>query len=122
MVATVLCFGNLQLDVLCRTVTALPPPGELHMIDTIDFALSGNGGNVAVALGRLGLEVELASYSGADIIAEQFRIILAAMGVSTDKLLRHPTASTGTSWNAPTRSKTWIPRQPAGWQEMPSGN
>ena len=22
----VLCFGNLQLDVLCRTVTALPPP------------------------------------------------------------------------------------------------
>ena len=97
MVATVLCFGNLQLDVLCRTVTALPPPGELQMIDTIDFALSGNGGNVAAALGRLGLEVELAGYSGADIIGEQFRITLAAMGVGTDKLLRHPMASTGTS-------------------------
>ncbi len=87
MAATVLCFGNLQLDVLCRTVTALPPPGELQMIDTIDFALSGNGGNVAAALGRLGLEVELAGYSGADIIGEQFRITLAAMGVGTDKLL-----------------------------------
>ena len=97
MVATVLCFGNLQLDVLCRTVTALSPPGELHMIDSIDFALSGNGGNVAAALGRLGIAVELAGYSGADIIGEQFRVTLAAMGVGTDKLLRHPTANTGTS-------------------------
>jgi sugar/nucleoside kinase (ribokinase family) len=97
MIATVLCFGNLQLDVLCRTVTALPPPGELHMIDAIDFALSGNGGNVAAALGRLGLEVELAGYSGAEIIGEQLRVTLAAMGVGTDKLLRHPTASTGIS-------------------------
>src|SRR5712691_6003554 len=97
MIATVLCFGNLQLDVLCRTVTALPPPGELHMIDAIDFALSGNGGNVAAAVGRLGLEVELAGYSGAEIIGEQLRVTLAAMGVGTDKLLRHPTASTGIS-------------------------
>ena len=97
MVATVLCFGNLQLDVLCRTVTALPPPGELHMIDSIDFALSGNGGNVAAALGRLGIAVELSGYSGADIIGEQFRVTLTAMGVGTDKLLRHPTVNTGTS-------------------------
>ena len=97
MIATVLCFGNLQLDVLCRTVTALPPPGELHMIDAIDFALSGNGGNVAAALGRLGLEVELAGCSGAEIIGEQLRVTLAAMGVGTVKLLRHPTASTGIS-------------------------
>src|SRR5712691_9650202 len=74
MDATVLCFGNLQLDVLCRTVLTLPPPGELHMINAIDFALSGNGGNVAAALGRLGLEVELAGYSGAEIIGEQLRV------------------------------------------------
>jgi ribokinase len=97
MIATVLCFGNLQLDVLCRTVMVLPPPGELHMIDAIDFALSGNGGNVAAAPGRLGLEVELAGYSGAEIIGEQLRVTLAAMGVGTYKLLRHPTASTGIS-------------------------
>lgn len=95
--APVLCFGNLQLDVLCRTVTRLPPPGELHMIEAIDFALSGNGGNVAAALGRLGIVVELAGYSGADSVGEQFRATLAGLGVGTGKLLRHPTATTGTS-------------------------
>ena len=97
MDATVLCFGNLQLDVLCRTVLTLPPPGELHMIDAIDFALSGNGGNVAAALSRLGVAVELAGYTGADMIGEHFRATLADLGVVTAKLLRHPTASTGTS-------------------------
>jgi sugar/nucleoside kinase (ribokinase family) len=93
----VLCFGNLQFDVLCRSVTALPLAGELRMIEAIDFALSGNAGNVAAALGRLGIDVEIAGYSGADIIGEQFRATLAALGVGTDKLLRHPTVSTGTS-------------------------
>jgi sugar/nucleoside kinase (ribokinase family) len=67
------------------------------VIDSIDFALSGNSGNVAAALGRLGINVELAGYSGADIVGEQFRTMLSAMGVGTDKLLRHPTVSTGTS-------------------------
>ena len=95
--ADVLCFGNLQFDVLCRTVTALPPHGGLQMIDAIDFALSGNGGNVAASLARLGVSVELAGYSGADSVGEQFRATLQNMGVGTDTLLRHPTASTGTS-------------------------
>ena len=95
--ADVLCFGNLQFDVLCRTVTALPPPGGLRMIDAIDFALSGNGGNVAACLGRLGISVELAGYSGADVVGEQFRTTLDKVGVGINTLLRHPTASTGTS-------------------------
>jgi len=93
----VLCFGNLQLDVLCSTITTLPPPGELHNIDAISFSLSGNGGNVAAVLGRLGLTVELAGYSGADIIGEQFRATLSELRVDITNLLRHPTASTGTS-------------------------
>lgn len=92
-----LCFGNLQLDLLCRTVTTLPAPGELRRIEAIDAALSGNAGNVALALRRLGLAVDLAGYSGTDAIGEQFRATLAEAGVGTDKLLRHPTAGTGTS-------------------------
>lgn len=93
----VLCFGNLQLDVLCRTVTELPPPGGLQRIDTVDFALSGNGGSLAMALARLGVSVDLAGYSGADVIGDQFRTMLTTEGVGIDKLSRHPTAGTGTS-------------------------
>lgn len=94
---SILCFGNLQFDVLCRTVTALPPPGRLQDIDAIDISLSGNGGNIAAVLGRLGVPVELAGYSGADLIGEQFRVMLAELGVGTDKLLRHSSTGTGTS-------------------------
>src|SRR5687768_16913858 len=78
--ADVLCFGNLQLDILCRTITELPPPGGLRMIDAVDFSLSGNGGSLAMALARLGVSVELAGYSGADVIGDQFRIMLSTEG------------------------------------------
>ncbi len=97
MSGALLCFGNLQCDVLCRAVTALPAPGRLQEIEHIDFSLSGNGGNVAAVLGRLGISVELAGYSGADLIGEQFRTQLVHLGVSIDKLQRHATAGTGTS-------------------------
>lgn len=95
--ADVLCFGNLQFDVLCRPVASLPAPGELQHIDHIDFALSGNGGNVAMALARLGIAVDLAGYSGADAVGASFRRTLAAQGVGLGALLKHPTTSTGTS-------------------------
>ncbi len=95
--SSILCFGNLQFDVLCRTVTALPPPGRLQGIDGIDFSLSGNGGNVAAVLGCLGIPVELAGYSGADLIGEQLRMTLTQLGVGVDKLLHHPNTGTGTS-------------------------
>ena len=95
--ADVLGFGNLQLDILCRTVTDLPPPGGIRMIDAVDFVLSGNGGNVTMALARLGVQVDLAGYSGADVVGDQFRALLMAEGVGIDKLRRHPSAGTGTS-------------------------
>lgn len=39
-----LCFGNLQFDILCRAVAALPGPGALRPIEAIAFAFSGNAG------------------------------------------------------------------------------
>jgi sugar/nucleoside kinase (ribokinase family) len=95
--ADVLCFGNLQLDVLCRPVIGLPPPGVLTPIDHIDLTLSGNGGNVAATLARLGVDVALAGYRGADVIGDGFAITLSRLGVDTSMLARHPSASTGTS-------------------------
>jgi len=95
--ADVLCFGNLQLDILCRPVTNLPPPGGIRMIDAVDFVLSGNAGSLAMALARLGVSVDLAGYRGADIIGDQFQALLAAEGVGVDKLIRQPEARTGTS-------------------------
>ncbi len=96
----ILVFGNLQLDVLCRPVSSLPVPGELRKIEQVDFALSGNGGNLAIALARLGMPVSLVGYSGADMVGEQFRAILAAEGVNIDRLAQHRSLGTGTSFVA----------------------
>jgi len=93
----VLCFGNLQFDVLCHPVLALPAPGELSRLEGIDLMLSGNGGNVAAVLGRLGVGVDLAGYRGADPIGEAFADTLTTLGVGTGWLPRHPSAGTGTS-------------------------
>ncbi|HVA89605.1 MAG TPA: carbohydrate kinase family protein [Chloroflexota bacterium] len=95
--ADVLCFGNLQFDVLCRTVTHLPAVGSLARVEHIDLSLSGNGGNVAAALSRLGISVDLAGYRGADLIGDAFAATLGDLAVGTTTLLRHPSVGSGTS-------------------------
>lgn len=95
--AALLCFGNLQFDILCREVVSLPAPGEIRPIASIDFALSGNAGSMSAVLARLGIAVDIAGYCGADMIGEHMRRMLEEVGVGTEKLLRHPTAGTGTS-------------------------
>ncbi len=97
MTAEVLCFGNMQCDVLCRVVNAMPPPGETRRIEAIELALGGNGATVAAVLGRLGVPVDLAGYGGADLIGERFRAMLAEAGVGVELYPLHPTAPSGLS-------------------------
>jgi len=85
-VGDVLCFGNLQLDVLCRPISGLPAPGSLARVETIELALSGNGGNVAAALGRLDISVELAGFRGADSVGDSFAATQHGLGVGTTTL------------------------------------
>jgi len=93
--ADVLCFGNLQCDVNCRPLADLPAPATLRRIEDISLSLSGNAGNPAMALAKIGVSVEIAGYSGNDIIGESFRQTLAEAGVGLAKLRRHPTLGTG---------------------------
>lgn len=91
----VLCFGNLQCDINCRPLNALPGPGELRMIEDITLCLSGNAGNTVMALAKIGVSVDLAGYSGNDLIGDSFRNTLTEAGIGLDKLLRHPSIGTG---------------------------
>ena len=93
--ADVLCFGNLQCDVNCRTLINLPAPGSLRMIEDITLSLSGNAGNPSMALAKIGVSVEIAGYSGNDMIGKSFRRTLTDAGVGLDKLRRHPALGTG---------------------------
>ena len=63
IMADVTLLRKFTTGCFARTVTELPPPGGLRMIDTVDFSLSGNGGSLAMALARLGISVELAGHA-----------------------------------------------------------
>jgi len=93
--ADVLVFFFFQCDVNCRTVVNLPAPGNLRMIEDITLCLSGNAGNPSMTLAKIGVSVEIAGYSGNDMIGESFRRTLAETGVGLDKLRSHPTLGTG---------------------------
>ena len=63
-VADVLCFGTCKL--MCCTPFPNCRKPSLTRVEGIHLSLSGNGGNVAAVLGRLGISADLAGFRGAD--------------------------------------------------------
>lgn len=79
--------GSLNQD-LFAYVSRLPRPGEtLHAVRTTR-QLGGKGYNQAVALRRLGSEVEIAGAIGTDTVADAFERALDAIGIGRTHLRR----------------------------------
>jgi sugar/nucleoside kinase (ribokinase family) len=96
-VADVLCIGNIQFDVLARPVVQLPQPGTLARVEEIRFSLSGNGVNTAAGLARLGVSTTLFGMVSRDFLGDYALAQLAAAGVDTSMVARHPEACSGVS-------------------------
>jgi sugar/nucleoside kinase (ribokinase family) len=75
----------------------MPGPGTHAKVERINTALSGNGGNVATVLARLGLDVALAGNTGSDIFGTALVQMLEDIGVNCRHLLPCPDSGTGTS-------------------------
>src|SRR5712691_92358 len=93
----VLCIGNIQFDVLARPVVELPRPGALAKVEQIAFSLGGNGMNTAAGLARLGIPTALYGMASRDFLGDHALAQLAAAGVDTSAVGRHPTAGSGVS-------------------------
>src|SRR5438034_4726030 len=93
----VLCIGNIQFDVLARPLVALPRPGTLARVEEIRFSLGGNGMNTAAGLAQLGIPTALFGMVSRDFLGDHALAQLAAAGVDTTAVARHPTAGSGVS-------------------------
>lgn len=100
-----LVIGSTTLDLFNGGIAQMPTVrGDEFTVDSLVFCdqplqmlLGGNGGIAAYALARLGAPVMLGSAVGQDPSGDLLQRWLAAAGVDTRALLRHPTAATSTT-------------------------
>ncbi len=92
---SVVCTGNIVLDILTRPVDEITWGGT-KWVDSIEQSLGGNGANTSAALAKLGVPVKLISAVGRDAFGDAALARLTECGVSTDCIARldTPTAAT----------------------------
>lgn len=103
--AMFLVIGSTTLDLFNGGIAQMPTVrGDEFTVDSLVFCdqplqmlLGGNGGIAAYALARLGVPVVLGSAIGQDPSGDLLQRWLAAAGVDTSALHRHPTAATSTT-------------------------
>lgn len=92
---SVLCSGNLVLDILVRPANVITW-GATTWVDSIEQHLGGNGASTSYTLGKLGIPVRLVGMVGADAFGDAVLARLGAAGVDLGGIRRSaaPTPAT----------------------------
>ena len=90
----VLVIGNAAVDILVGPVDEWPAPGGTRMLDGATIASGGCGVNVAAALGRLGVGVDLVTRVGTDPLGKFLLDELEACDVDASGVVIDPNAAT----------------------------
>lgn len=94
----VICVGNIVVDAVGVYVDRIPDEGALALFDRVEMHLGGCAGNMALALGKLGVPVGLAAKVGEDGLGDYTAKVLAAGGVDTRGMVRSKSDSTSFSF------------------------
>ncbi len=94
---TVVCLGILVADVIVRPVEALPRPGTLGLVESIDLRGGGCALNTSSALARLGTRAAALGKVGADPFGDFLLALLAERGVADGGIVRDPAVPTSAS-------------------------
>jgi len=92
----VIVFGNVALDVICRTVNDVPRHDSI-VFDQVSVSAGGCGSNVAIGLAALGIPVALVARVGEDDSAGLVRRYWERVGVSQIYLRSNADYPTGVS-------------------------
>ncbi len=91
------CAGILVADMFCGPMRALPEPGQLMVLDGFPMRLGGCAWNVALALARQGVGVDVCGCVGRDAQAHVVLDALRGAGLGCDQIVRtdaEPTSAT----------------------------
>ncbi|GCE83864.1 ribokinase [Komagataeibacter diospyri] len=87
-------IGSTNIDFVVH-VARFARPGETLHVHSSTTGLGGKGANQAIAVAKLGQDVALAGWTGADMLADMARTTLEQAGVNTRWLMKDPAAGTG---------------------------
>jgi sugar/nucleoside kinase (ribokinase family) len=82
----VLCEGIVVADAIASPVDAVPPPGLLTLVDSVQLATGGCALSTATALVRLGTPTPLGGCVGRALLGEVMRREAEACGIGTQDL------------------------------------
>ena len=82
----VLCAGIVVADAIASAVDAVPPPGLLTLVDSVQLATGGCALSTATALVRLGTPTPLCGCVGRDLLGEVMRRETETRGIGTQDL------------------------------------
>ncbi len=82
----VLCAGIVVADAIASPVDAIPPPGLLTLVDSVQLATGGCALSTATALVRLGTPAALCGCVGRDLLGDVMRREAESRGIGTDHL------------------------------------
>jgi sugar/nucleoside kinase (ribokinase family) len=82
----VLCAGIVVADAIASPVDAIPPPGLLTLVDSVQLATGGCALSTATALVRLGTPTALCGCVGRDLLGDVMRREAEARGIGTEHM------------------------------------
>jgi sugar/nucleoside kinase (ribokinase family) len=89
-------FGLIVADLICEPMDIRnpPPPGGLHLINSISLTTGGNVCNTGIAMARLGMRVAAAGLVGADVLGQAVVDRLQESGLDTAAVFKTDRAQT----------------------------
>jgi sugar/nucleoside kinase (ribokinase family) len=94
----VLCVGLMVMDVPLRPVSPAVFEGDHNRIELSVWSTGGDATNVAITLAKLGAGASLCGLVGNDAAGDFVVDRIAACGVDTRAVTRHPSLGTGVSY------------------------
>ncbi|MDP9295806.1 MAG: carbohydrate kinase family protein [Actinomycetota bacterium] len=103
-------IGNVNVDLIARSVTELPPPGEERPVERIEYRPGGAAANSTLALTALGSPARLVGCVGNDDLGRLLLESLRSAGVETGDVAVVREMATGVSvaFEAPERDRCFL--------------
>jgi sugar/nucleoside kinase (ribokinase family) len=103
-------IGNVNVDLIVRDVTELPPPGTEWTVDVVQIRLGGAAATMAVTLADLGVPSTLVGCVGEDDFGAYLLAQLSAAGVDVSRVRIASTSPTGVSiaFEGPDRERSFL--------------
>lgn len=96
--AKILCVGDLVADIFASPLKRLPEPGELILTEKIAVFPGGNALNTAIALRRLGQQVDIAGSVGDDALGRLLLDQMQTIGLDVRGVRQEPEGGTASTF------------------------